>query len=310
MNPRTGVIATRADGRVGDRPCLTEVDRVVDLVHARVIATDRLHDGTDPAMLRSLVESVAPLLSAAQIDHAVTEVGNRLHGLGPLEVLMADPTVDEIMVNGPGPVWVERRGELVRTSVDVDDRLLQLLIERIIGPLGLRVDRTAPFVDARLADGSRVNVAVPPLAIDGPYLTIRRFRPAPFELEQFCSADIAALLAGFVRTRKSMIISGGTGSGKTSLLNALARHITPSERVITIEDAAELRLPGDHVVRLESRPANAEGVGAVSVRTLVRNALRMRPDRLIIGEVRGGEALDMMQAMNPTMRCVDSRPWS
>lgn len=217
--------------------------------------------------------------------------------LGRLAPLFAEGDVTEIMVNGPGPVWVERNGEMVRTEVEIDRTMLQVTIERIIGPLGLRVDRTAPFVDARLPDGSRVNIAVPPLAVDGPYLTIRRFRSEPFCLADFGSGASVELAADAVRNRRSILISGATGSGKTSLLGALAGHIATTERVITIEDAAELRLPGDHVVRLEARPANAEGVGAVSIRSLVRNALRMRPDRLVVGEVRGAEAFDMLQAM-------------
>lgn len=217
--------------------------------------------------------------------------------LGPLDSLLAQEGITEIMVNGPGTVWVERNGQMVRTDVEIDRSMLQVTIERIIGPLGLRVDRTAPFLDARLPDGSRVNIAVPPLAVDGPYLTIRRFRSEPFRLADFGSAQSVAIAAAAVRERRSILVSGATGSGKTSLLGALARHIAPSERVITIEDAAELRLPGDHVVRLEARPANAEGIGAVSIRALVRNALRMRPDRLVVGEVRGAEAFDMLQAM-------------
>lgn len=218
--------------------------------------------------------------------------------LGPLAPLLAQGDITEIMVNGPGPVWIERNGQMVRTDVEIDRPMLQVTIERIIGPLGLRVDRTAPFVDARLPDGSRVNIAVPPLAVDGPYVTIRRFRSEPFLLADFCTTESARLAAAAVRDRRSILVSGATGSGKTSLLGALASHVEATERVITIEDAAELRLPGQHVVRLEARPANAEGVGAVSIRSLVRNALRMRPDRLVVGEVRGAEAFDMLQAMS------------
>jgi pilus assembly protein CpaF len=202
------------------------------------------------------------------------------------------------MVNGPGAVWVERNGKLTPSDVEVDREMLRVIVDRIVGPLGLRVDRTAPFVDARLPDGSRVNIAVPPLAVDGPYITIRRFRDRAYALADFCKPETQDLLIDAINRRQSLVVSGGTGSGKTSLLNALAAHIEPGERVITIEDAAELRLPGEHTVRLEARPANAEGVGQATVRSLLRNALRMRPDRLIIGEVRGSEALDMIQAMN------------
>ena len=222
----------------------------------------------------------------------------RVEGLGPLEPLLADPTVTEVMVNGPGPVWIERDGRLERVDVALDNATIGLLIERVVGPLGLRVDRASPLVDARLADGSRVNVVVPPLAIDGPCVTIRRFGTRRITLDEVCPPGVAALLAWAVRARCNVVVSGGTGAGKTTLLNALAAAIPAGERVVTIEDAAELRLPGDHVVRLESRPPNAEGAGAVDIRELVRNALRMRPDRIVVGEVRGPEALDMLQAMN------------
>lgn len=254
-----------------------------------------------PAAARGIarhVESYAPLLSQTQVLTAVEMVNRLLGGLGPLEPLLRDETITELMVNGPGAVWIERDGVMVSTDIDIDSQTLRLIIDRILGPLGLRVDRTAPFVDARLDDGSRVNIAVPPLAIDGPYLTIRRFRDRPFALEDFCSPSTQAFLVDSVVTRKSIVVSGGTGSGKTSLLNALAAHIQPRERVVTIEDAAELRFPGDHTVRLEARPPNAEGIGHIPIRALLRNALRMRPDRLVVGEVRGAEALDMIQAMN------------
>jgi pilus assembly protein CpaF len=203
-----------------------------------------------------------------------------------------------VMVNGPGLVWVERAGRLSRTDVVVDCALAEHLIERVVAPLGLRVDRVSPFVDARLPDGSRVHAVVPPLAVDGPHLTIRRFGARAIPLTSMCSPDVARLLAAAVRSRLNLVVSGGTGSGKTTLLNALAAEIPPGDRIVTIEDAAELRLPGDHVVRLEARPANADGLGEVTVRTLVRNALRMRPDRIVVGECRGPEALDMLQAMN------------
>jgi pilus assembly protein CpaF len=219
-------------------------------------------------------------------------------GLGPLEAVLADPDVTEVMVNGPGPVWVEKAGALRRLDVRLDRREVELLIERIVAPLGLRVDRAAPLVDARLADGSRVNAVVPPLALDGPCVTIRRFGARAISLGEVAPAGVASLLAWAVRARCNVLVSGGTGAGKTTLLNALAGCIPQGERVVTIEDAAELRLPLEHVVRLEARPPNAEGAGEVRVRDLVRNALRMRPDRIVVGEVRGAEALDMLQAMN------------
>ena len=218
-------------------------------------------------------------------------------GLGPLEALLADETVTDVMVNASS-VWVERFGQVERTDLVLSPTTVAVLIERIVGPLGLRVDRTSPAVDARLPDGSRVHAIVGPLAVDGPHLTIRRFAARPVPLEAFCDADTTARLSHAVRQRRCVIVCGGTGSGKTTLLNALGAEIDPTERIITIEDAAELRLPGEHVVRLEARPPNADGYGGASVRDLVRHALRMRPDRIVVGEVRGGEALDMVQAMN------------
>jgi pilus assembly protein CpaF len=202
------------------------------------------------------------------------------------------------MVNGPNRVWVERGGRLERVALDLGTGTIEHLIEKVVAPLGLRVDRSSPLVDARLPDGSRVNAVVPPLAIDGPCLTIRRFGAKPVPLEAFAPAPVAGLLAWAVGARLNIVVSGGTGAGKTTLLNALAAGIPAGERVITVEDAAELRLPREHVVRLEARPANSEGAGAIRVRDLVRNALRMRPDRIVVGEVRGPEALDMLQAMN------------
>jgi pilus assembly protein CpaF len=229
--------------------------------------------------------------------HAITDA-RPAPAFGPLAPFLRDAAVTEIMVNGPGAVWIERLGALERTSVELDALAIGYLIERIVGPLGLRVDRASPVVDARLADGSRVHVVVPPLAIDGPCITIRRFGSRPFALGDFCGADVADLLAAAVIDRRNIVVCGGTGSGKTSLLNALAAHIPPGQRVVTVEDAAELRLVQEHVVRLEGRPGNAEGVGSFGIRELLRNALRMRPDRIVVGECRAGEALDMLQAMN------------
>lgn len=271
------------------------LDEIIRQVHRQLVEFD---GHVDTPMIERCVGSCAPLLAETQVSAVAERVSRLLFGLGPLEPLLQDSDTTELMVNGPGQVWVERNGAMISTEVFIDEDTLRVVIDRILGPLGLRVDRTAPFVDARLADGSRVNIAVPPLAVDGPYLTIRRFREKAFELGDFCEPDSEAFLIDALLHRKSIVVSGGTGSGKTSLLNALARHIKPGERVITIEDAAELRLPGDHTVRLETRPANAEGIGQVSIRALVRNALRMRPDRIVIGEVRGAEALDMIQAMN------------
>ena len=218
--------------------------------------------------------------------------------LGPLQHLLADARVSEVMVNGSGIVWVERDGALVVTESRLTALEVEVLIERVLGPLGRRVDRSSPFADGRLADGSRVHVVVPPVAVDGPHVTIRRFRPIAVTLDDFADAPVAEVLRHAVEQRRNLIVSGATSAGKTTLLNALAALINPAERIITIEDAAELRLPIPHVVRLEVRPCNAEGAGSIDQRELVRNALRMRPDRLIVGEVRGGEAFDMVQAMN------------
>lgn len=272
---------------------------VEDAVHRLVLAAGRAAGAAvDVGTVGRLVRDVAPLLAASDVDRVVSQVLARVGGLGPLEPLLADPAVTEVMVNGPGPVWVERAGRLHRTDTRLDTATIELLIARIVAPLGLRVDRTAPLVDARLADGSRVNAVVAPLAVDGPCLTIRRFGARVVPLEAMAPPAVTALLRWAVEARANVVVSGGTGAGKTTLLNALAAAIPAGERIITVEDAAELRLPGDHVVRLEARPANAEGVGAIAIRDLVRNALRMRPDRIVVGECRGPEALDMVQAMN------------
>ena len=268
-------------------------------VHARLLA-----DGVDgaalPDRIDALVGEEAPLLGARQRARVVGEVLAAVGGLGALEPLLADPAVTDVLVNGPGPgrIWVERAGVLRRVPIELTASAIEHLIEKVVAPLGLRVDRSSPLVDARLPDGSRVNAVVPPLAVDGPCLTIRRFGARVLPVSAFAPAPVAALLAWAVVARLNVLVSGGTGAGKTTLLNALAAHIPSAERVVTVEDAAELRLPGEHVVRLEARPANAEGTGEVRVRDLVRNALRMRPDRILVGEVRGPEALDMLQAMN------------
>ncbi len=245
-----------------------------------------------------LVAREGPLLAPAEQVRIVGEVLAEVCGLGPLEPILADPDVTEVMVNGPGRVWVERAGRLERVPVALDTAAIEHLIEKVVAPLGLRIDRSSPLVDARLADGSRVNAVVPPLAVDGPCLTVRRFGARAIPLAAFGPPPVVALLAWAVAARFNILVSGGTGAGKTTLLNALAGCIPDGERVVTVEDAAELRLPGDHVVRLEARPPNAEGAGEVRIRELVRNALRMRPDRIVVGEVRGPEALDMLQAMN------------
>jgi pilus assembly protein CpaF len=254
--------------------------------------------------VRALVDEEAAVLGPLDREEIAARIVRDSVGLGPLEVLLADPQVEEVMVNGPDRVYVERRGVLEPTEVRFEDEEeLRNAIERILAPLGRRVDELSPMVDARLADGSRVNVVIPPLAIDGPALSIRRFgarRPGPRELVELgtLSGDQRDLLRDAVAARRSVLVSGGTGSGKTTMLNALSGFIGAGERVVTIEDAAELRLQRAHVVRLESRPAGVEGRGEVTIRQLLRNALRMRPDRIVIGEVRGPEALDLLTALN------------
>lgn len=267
---------------------------LIETVHRQLL--DQGH--RDAASVAQLVVEHDPLLDESSIADVVRRVQSRVGGLGVLDPFLADGTVDEVMINGAGDLWVERHGRLECTGVIVESATTYAVLERIVAPLGLRIDRTSPWVDARLPDGSRVNGVVPPLAVDGPLLTIRRFGARRIELSDTCTPGVARLLEWAVQARCNIIVSGGAGAGKTTLLNAVASFISTDERVVTIEDAAELRLPGRHVLRLESRPANAEGAGEVSIRDLVRNALRMRPDRIVVGEVRSGEAIDMLQAMN------------
>jgi pilus assembly protein CpaF len=257
-----------------------------------------------PDAVRDLVDDQAAVLEPATRARLRELILREAIGLGPLEELLADPAVEEVMVNGHERIYVERAGRIERTEVHfASEQALRDAIERILTPLGRRVDELSPMVDARLDDGSRVHVVIPPLAVDGPSMSIRRFsavRPGPRELVELgtITEELHDQLAAAVTARRSILVSGGTGSGKTTLLNALSAFIDTGERVITIEDAAELRLRQPHVVRLESRPANVEGRGAVSIRELLRGALRMRPDRIVIGEVRGGEALDLLMALN------------
>jgi pilus assembly protein CpaF len=253
--------------------------------------------------IEELVAREAGVLDVGARAELAARISSRASGLGPLEPLLADPAVEEVMVSGTAPVWVEREGRLERTSVCFGSEAeLRDAIERILAPLGRRVDEAEPLVDARLADGSRVNVVIPPLALDGPALTIRRFRRRGFSGDELVAggtlpAGLLELLSRAVRARCTVLVCGGTGSGKTTTLNALSAFIGEGERVVTIEDAAELRLRQPHVIRLEARPPNLEGRGEVTIRRLVRNALRMRPDRIVVGEVRGGEALDLLTAL-------------
>lgn len=254
-------------------------------------------------VMTHLVAREGPLLSSRERSTLIRRVVAEALGLGVLEPLLADESITEIMVNGPETIFVERLGRIERAPVKFvsTEQLLQT-IDRIVSTVNRRVDESSPMVDARLHTGERVNVILPPLALDGPVVTIRKF-PRPFQMDELVArrtldAATAALLASCVRARLNVIVSGGTGSGKTTLLNALSSFIPSSERIVTIEDAAELSLNQEHVIRLESRPPNVEGRGQVTIRDLVRNSLRMRPDRIIVGEVRGGETMDMLSAMN------------
>ena len=234
----------------------------------------------------------------------VSDICDEILGLGPIEPLLKNESISEIMVNGPKKIFIEQKGKLHRTNVQFrDDDHLMNIIERILTPLGRRIDESSPLVDARLEDGSRVNIIIPPLSLIGPCVTIRKFSKSALAVEDLIrfgtlSEDMATFLRAGVKARLNILVSGGTGSGKTTTLNVLSSFIPPDDRIVTIEDAAELRLQQEHVVTLESRPPNIEGSGAISIRDLVRNALRMRPDRIVVGEVRSGEALDMLQAMN------------
>ncbi len=251
------------------------------------------------ARLARMLREEAPLLASTAADIVLDELVDDVGGLGPLEPLLGDPSITEIMVNGPDRVFVERAGRLVPVSVVIDADTIVRVVERVIAPLGLRLDRASPMVDARLPDGSRLHAVLPPLAPDGPCVSIRRFGATAVPLRAFgVDSRAGSYFDAIVRAGWNIVVSGATSSGKTTCCNALARSIDPSERIVSIEETAELRLDQPHVVRLEARPANAEGTGAVSVRELVRSALRMRPDRIIVGEVRGGEALDMLQACN------------
>jgi pilus assembly protein CpaF len=255
-------------------------------------------------LVRELCLSEKGLLSSAEQERLMDDVMDETFGLGPLEGLLKDPNVTDILVNRHDRVYVERRGRLELTDVQFRDaRHLKQIIDRIVAQIGRRIDETSPMVDARLSDGSRVNAIIPPLALDGPSMSIRRFGTSPLRVEDLLRLGafpkiVLDFFAAAVKSRCNILISGGTGSGKTTLLNCLSRYIPGNERIITIEDAAELQLQQPHVVRLETRPPNIEGTGEVTPRDLVRNSLRMRPDRIIIGEVRGPETLDMLQAMN------------
>jgi len=283
-------------------------DRLLEILDLSLI--DSLDQGALRQQIRELTEEIlsedqfSMPLNSEEREQFYREVQDEVVGLGPIEPFMRDPTVSDIMVNGYKQVYVERRGKLYRTEARFrDDAHLRKVIDRIVSAVGRRIDEFCPMVDARLPDGSRVNAVIPPIAVDGPSLSIRRFSADPLELNDLIelktlTPEIGELLQGIVKARLNVLISGGTGSGKTTLLNVLSRFIPSDERIITVEDAAELQMKQEHVVRLETRPSNIEGKGEITTRDLVRNCLRMRPERIVVGEVRGAEVLDMLQAMN------------
>ena len=292
----------------------TEFDLLKQRIHQRLIGKldlnkiSELEGDVLKREIRNVVEHLCDnentLLNRSERDRLVDEVLDETFGLGPLEMLLKDPAVSDILINGPKNIYVERGGKMEKTNVEFRDNahLLQI-IDRIVSKVGRRVDETCPMVDARLEDGSRVNAIIPPLALDGAAMSIRRFGSNPLKLEDLLNfkaftPEMVMLMEGAMKARLNIIISGGTGSGKTTLLNTLSSFIGAHDRIVTIEDAAELQLQQDHVVRLETRPPNIEGKGQVTPTDLVKNCLRMRPERIIIGECRGPEALDMLQAMN------------
>ena len=275
----------------------------MDLTKMRMLEPEQLHEEV-ARLAASLLSQEETPLSTVEREKLIHEVRHELFGLGPLEQLLADSTISDILVNSPFNIYIERGGKLERTNVEFkDNEHLMRVIERIVSSVGRRIDESSPMVDARLKDGSRVNAIIPPLSLDGPVLSIRRFGAEPLRMDkligkQALTPDMASMFQMCVQARLNVLISGGTGAGKTTLLNALSAFIPADERIVTIEDSAELQMQQPHVVRLETRPPNIEGKGEVAQRDLVKNALRMRPDRIVIGEVRGGEAIDMLQAMN------------
>ncbi|MGZ3181787.1 MAG: CpaF family protein [Telluria sp.] len=276
-----------------------------DLAALETLAPDTLRAEIAVMVERLLDEEQAPV-NDIERRWLIRDIQHEMLGFGPLELLMADPLVSDILVNGYDNIYVERRGKLERSNVSfADEKHLLRIIDKIVSLVGRRIDESSPMVDARLPDGSRVNAIIPPIALDGAMMSIRRFAHIPLKMANLTSPELRSLtpemalvLEGLCKAKVNMIISGGTGAGKTTLLNILSGYIPPDERIITIEDAAELQLQQPHVVRLETRPLNIEGRGEITQRALVRNALRMRPDRIIVGEVRGAEAIDMLQAMN------------
>jgi pilus assembly protein CpaF len=306
--------ASLHNGTTNERQANKSFEELKRLIHSKLVDKLDLSRVSDLAgdtlrreirlVVERLCDTENPLLNRMERERLIDEVLDETFGFGPLEMLLKDPTISDILVNGPHKVFVERRGKMEKTDVKFrdNDHLLQI-IDRIVSKVGRRVDETSPMVDARLPDGSRVNAIIPPLALDGPSMSIRRFGTNPLKLEDLLNfkaftPEMAMLMEAAIKARLNIVISGGTGCGKTTLLNTLSSFIPSEDRIVTIEDAAELQLQQEHVVRLETRPPNIEGKGQVTTRDLVRNALRMRPERIVIGECRGAEALDMLQAMN------------
>ncbi|HWL10074.1 MAG TPA: CpaF family protein [Planctomicrobium sp.] len=307
-------VAPTVANRLRKDPSQLDFENLKRLIHGKLVdkldlnRLGELQGDTLRREIRLVVEHLCdtenPLLNRSERERLIEEVLDETFGFGPLEILMKQEGVADIMINGPKKVFIEKGGRIIRSDVTFrdNDHLLQIL-DRIVSRVGRRIDETSPMCDARLPDGSRLNAIIPPLALDGPALTIRKFGSRPMTLEDLLkfgafTPEMVMLLEGAMKARLNIVISGGTGSGKTTLLNTLSSFIQPDQRVITIEDAAELQLQQDHVLRLETRPANIEGKGQVTATDLVKNALRMRPDRIIIGECRGPETLDMLQAMN------------
>ncbi|WP_139005770.1 CpaF family protein [Arthrobacter crystallopoietes] len=301
--PEAQPVVQDALAKMKDRAGAILFERMGSRLLDSTLNEDKLHQLVQAELVKVVEEEEIPL-SKEERQRLIREVSDDVLGYGPLQRLLDDDDVSEIMVNGPDMIYVEHKGKLSRSSARfVSEDQLRRVIERIVSRVGRRIDESSPLVDARLADGSRVNAVIPPLAVNGSSLTIRKFATDPFQVHDLIgfgtlSPEMAELLNACVKARLNIIVSGGTGTGKTTLLNVLSSFIPDGERIVTIEDAVELQLQQDHVVRLESRPANIEGKGEISIRDLVRNSLRMRPDRIVVGEVRGGETLDMLQAMN------------